>query len=116
MLDSPDPLKWLQGWYYAMCDGDWEHGFGPRISCLDNPDWSLEVVLSGTGLDKLSFERVFIERHEHDWIACWVENNSFHGAGGPLNLGELIAVFRAWAEPVLEIKDSPWADMIEGEE
>ena len=36
-----DELSWLQQWYSAHCDGEWEHGFGVTIATLDNPGWSV---------------------------------------------------------------------------
>ena len=39
----PDPdeaFNWLQGWYMAHCDDDWEHSFGVTIETIDNPGWN----------------------------------------------------------------------------
>ncbi|WP_255758649.1 Imm53 family immunity protein [Neorhizobium galegae] len=32
-----------------------------------------------------------------DWWTCWVEDNVFCGAGGPLHLRSLLEAFRDWA-------------------
>jgi len=45
-------LSELQKWYFAQCDGDWEHSYGVRIDTVDNPGWTLEIDLVGTNLDK----------------------------------------------------------------
>ncbi|WP_420596550.1 immunity 53 family protein [Deinococcus sp.] len=111
MLASENPLEWLQGWYYAMCDGDWEHQSGPKISTVDNPGWTLKVNLLRTGLEAIDFEKLVIERDEHNWIHCKVSEGHFYGYGGPLNLGELINVFRDWAQPHLVIRDFPSDDV-----
>ena len=33
---------------------------------------------------------------EHDWIACFVRDGGFMGAGGPHNLPEIVQIFRNW--------------------
>ena len=91
-----DELERLQAWYLSRCDGDWEHDRGVSIGTLDNPGWSLEVLLVGTDLEDRPFERRSLERTPNDWMECWVENSTFHGRGGPENLGEMIAVFLDW--------------------
>ncbi|WP_407539177.1 immunity 53 family protein [Deinococcus radiomollis] len=105
MLASADPFVWLQGWFYAMCDGDWEHGFGPQITTLDNPGWHFDVDLNETGLGNISFDTVFVERTEHDWIRCEISQSHFHAYGGPVNLTEMLTKFREWARPYLEVRE-----------
>lgn len=102
-LDSADNLTWLQGWYLAMCDGDWEHQDGLKIETLDNPGWSLKVGLHATYLENLEFEKVQVSRSKHDWIHCCRKGLSFEGFGGPLNLNEVVAIFRNWVTPTLVI-------------
>ena len=41
-------IEWLEQWYVAQCDGDWEHAKGVKIETLDNPGWLLTVDLAGT--------------------------------------------------------------------
>jgi hypothetical protein len=94
---AEDPLTWLQGWYLAQCNGDWEHQQGVKISTLDNPGWRLVVDLLDTPLEGRPFITVSIERSEHDWLHCQREGNSFTAACGPRNLTEAIECFRAWA-------------------
>jgi hypothetical protein len=48
MNDSENVLVWLQGWYAAQCDGDWEHERGVKIETLDNPEWAIRIDLEGT--------------------------------------------------------------------
>ena len=95
---SDDTLAWLQDYYLSLCDGDWEHGFGPKIGTLDNPGWTFEFHLEGTPMENVSFEPVVIERSEHDWIHCKVEAVIFKSYGGPLNLTEMLQMFRDWVE------------------
>jgi hypothetical protein len=37
-------------------------------------------------------------RTEHDWIDCSVDGGVFKAFGGPLNLTEILDVFRRWVE------------------
>ncbi len=89
---------WLQGWYTSMCDGDWEHAFGVKIETLDNPGWSVAIDVNGTNLYDRPFERVQVERDEHDWVFAWVEDWKFNIACGPTSLSEALWIFRKWAD------------------
>lgn len=93
---APGPLAWLQGWYTAQCDGDWEHQYGITIGTLDNPGWQVRVDLVGTSMHGVEMDRVEVHRDEHDWLVCWVENSVFESACGPTNLGEAVHEFRTW--------------------
>jgi|SRR6185437_6124886 immunity protein 53 of polymorphic toxin system len=106
-----DDLKWLQHWFLAHCDGEWEHGSGITIETLDNPGWHVTINLDFTELQSAPFEPIVREATEADWIHCRVIERKagpvpygepnfrrFEGAGGPLNLPEILATFRAWAE------------------
>ncbi|WP_425147541.1 immunity 53 family protein [Deinococcus sp.] len=108
MLDSSDPFVWLQGWYYALCDGDWEHGFGPKIYTVDNPGWRVNIALEGTGLEAVPFTKLVVERGEHDWIQCFRSDSHFDAAGGPVNLSEMLSIFREWAKPHLQVRHYPY--------
>jgi hypothetical protein len=93
-----DALDWLSRWYAAQCDGDWEHIYGPSISTIDNPGWSLEIELAGTDCDGRTLHPINHNfEDETDWWACWTENNVFYGVGGPLHLRSLLETFRDWA-------------------
>ncbi len=109
LLTSPDLLSWLQGWYFAHCNGDWEHNYGPSITpcitTIDNSGWTVSIALTGTRLETVPFELLFIEREEHDWVHCKVEQGYFVGYGGPGNLIEVINQFREWANPYIVIAD-----------
>ncbi len=91
-------LTWLQEWYLAQCDGDWEHERGVEIRTLDNPGWHIEVNLVRTSLEGVSFTPAKVERAANDWFFCEVASGKFKGFGGPRNLIDLIAVFRKWAD------------------
>lgn len=91
-------LKWLQGWYLEQCDGDWEHSYGVHITTVDNPGWLVEINLEDTDVEGKPFGRVAIDRTEHDWLRCWVNESTFEGACGAENLQEMLNVFRRWVE------------------
>lgn len=102
MID--DNLVWLLKWYYNQCDGDWEHGNGIQIATIDNPGWYLRISLEETELQNLQFQKIRIDRSEHDWFRCFIEDDVFEGVGGPFNLPEVIKIFRDWAESNLKEK------------
>ena len=91
-------LSWLQQWYTSHCDGDWKHQYGMRMATLDNPGWVVRVNLIGTELEEMEFPSIKNEKSEHDWVHCHIENGQFVGHCGPLNLVELLGMFRSWAE------------------
>ena len=89
-----DALKWLQQWYKENCNGDWEHTYGVEIGTLDNPGWYVNIDLTDTNLEDVVFEKTSIKRSENDWIYCCVKNNVYEAACGPLNLSEIIEIFK----------------------
>jgi hypothetical protein len=94
-----DVLTRLQQWYFANCNGDWEHSYGVRVETIDNPGWLLAVQLTNTYLEAAAFSEVKVHRaNENDWLQCRVEDGEFKGACGPLNFGELLSVFLKWAD------------------
>jgi hypothetical protein len=91
-------LNRLQSWYASQCDGDWEHDKGVSIDTLDNPGWRICINLVGTTLESRPFEEIEIDRTEEDWLRAWVEDGSWNGAGGALNLRELLTAFLDWSD------------------
>ncbi|WP_082475752.1 Imm53 family immunity protein [Rhizobium sp. Leaf341] len=92
-----DVLDWFSSWYEAQCDGEWEHGFGPSISTVDNPGRSLKIGVAGTDCDGRTLERITHKyEHEASWWTCWTENNVFHSAAGPLHDRSVLKAFRDW--------------------
>lgn len=96
-MTSIDELTWLQDWYLAQCDGDWEHEFGVEIGTLDNPGWHIEVDLVRTRLEGAPFPPAKVERTVADWFFCEVADGKFKASCGPRNLAEVIGVLRNWA-------------------
>lgn len=94
-------LKWLSNWITEQSLRDkhkWNPSNGVIIHTLDNPGWRLWVKINETNLSKANFEKIKIDRTEHDWICCFIEDEMFQGYGGPFNLPEILSVFRYWAE------------------
>jgi hypothetical protein len=95
-----DRVKDLQTWYLSQCDGDWEHQSGVHIETLDNPGWSVNISLVGTDLHGTDFKEVSDLNSEDTWIRCWIENNEWHGVGGPEMLNAILDNFLTWAQQV----------------
>ena len=91
-------LTELQNWYAAQCDGEWEHQDGIEINTLDNPGWRIVIDLDDTPLEGIAFEPVE-ENYEHDteWLRCWIADEKFQAAGGPLRLSRMLRIFLDWA-------------------
>ena len=98
MTDTGGVLAWLQQWYEAQCDGDWEHEWGVRIETLDNPGWTVRIDLEETPLAGRRYAGRTVRRGDTDWIMVKVQDDVFEAACGPLNLGEVLGLFREWAE------------------
>jgi hypothetical protein len=98
VTDGSTPLEWLQQWYLAQCDGEWEHHEGVTIESLDNPGWRIRISVKGTPVEGHPYERTIDERTEQDWIHAWLEGGEWLAGCGPLNLGEVVNLFRTWVE------------------
>ncbi|WP_329233855.1 immunity 53 family protein [Streptomyces sp. NBC_01460] len=97
MSEAEHVMDWLQGWYAAQCDGDWEHEWGVKIDTLDNPGWSVRIDLEDTYLEAHDFPRQDLRRGKDDWIIARTSDLTFHAACGPGNLTEALTLFRRWA-------------------
>ena len=104
---TDDNLAWLMQWYLDQCDSDWEHTYGIDIGNLDNPGWTLKIDLRDTALEGRPFTGVKHGEPADDleqwkrtvsWLVADVNENSFEGSCGPLDLPTLISVFRDWAK------------------
>jgi Immunity protein 53 len=91
-------LEWIQGWYVAQCDGQWEHEYGITIGTLDNPGWTLRVDLVGTSLEGTRAFREATEGGEGDWFQAEADGQTFAAAGGSRNLTDLVAAFARFVE------------------
>lgn len=93
-----DDFIWLQKWYHNHCNGDWEHDKRICIKTIDNPGWSISINLLDTDLENKVFKKINLSRNEHDWVFSEIRDHSFEGRGGPMNLIEILNIFRKWSE------------------
>lgn len=100
MAEVGGELSWLEQWYRAQCDGDWEHEWGVRIATLDNPGWTVAIDLEETTLSGRTYDGTDIRRSESDWVMATVSGDVFQASCGPLNLGEVLRLFRDWVTSV----------------
>lgn len=98
MADIQNKLLWIQTWFLAQCNGDWEHTYGVKIDTLDNPGWSVIIDLTGTMLESVSMTPVVNERTDDNWVNCSIVERQFRGYGGPENLLEVLEVFKGLSE------------------
>ena len=88
-------LNWLMDWYLNNCNSDWEHSYGISIETLDNPGWSIKIDLAETPLEKMSIKYSLKTIGKDEWIGYKVENQTFDGSCSPLQLENLISIFKA---------------------
>lgn len=97
----PDPdeaFNWLQGWYMAQCDDDWEHSYGVTIETIDNPGWTVRIDLEGTELATRPFKPRHRDYPGGDWYEIQVADGTFVATCSPLNLSWCMTEFRLWAQ------------------
>ncbi len=89
-----DMIDWLQNWYHAQCNGNWEHDYGVRIETLDNPGWSIEIDLVNTEVTMATLKWQLIEISTDNWIGYRVEDGKYSASGDPKKLDLLILIFK----------------------
>lgn len=94
------PVEFLQSWYQAQTNGEWEHVRGVTIETLDNPGWMVRIDLLGTPLEGQTMTEIRQERAERDWLVCTVEENQFRGQGDSFKLPAILEVFQNWAASI----------------
>ena len=95
-----DDLKWIQEWYRARLNSEWEEYYGIKIDTLDNPGWIVMIDVAETEYENKVFNPYILNNGENDWIDCKIENGCFIGAGDSSKLLEIVALFRKWIESV----------------
>ena len=91
-------LKWLEEWYQAECNGDWEHCYGVRINTVDNPGWWVEIDIEDTSLREKEFETIRKNINDDNWMICRTEDGKFIGDGDPSKLATILQIFKDWVE------------------
>jgi Immunity protein 53 len=87
-------VEFLQSWYQAQANGEWERVRGVTIETLDTPGWMVTIDLAGTGLSMAAIRE---ERSATDWLLCEVEQNQFRGQGDSQKLLAILEIFQSWA-------------------
>jgi len=88
--DLADVIHWLERWYVAHCDGEWEHQYGVQIDTLDNPGWSITLDV---GDEAVAFEPVEWEEGT-EWLYARLEDGQIKVACGPRTLRRALQVVR----------------------
>ncbi len=91
-------LNWIENWFLAQCDGEWEHSFSIKIESLDNPGWSLRIDVAGTEIQNLVIPYKLFEGTEGNWYGIKLENKIFEAFGDPLKLEFLLNEFKRIVE------------------
>jgi hypothetical protein len=91
------PVEFLQSWYQAQANGEWERARGVTIETLETPGWMVTVDLAGTVLDGRTMAAVQRERSAKDWLLCEVEEKQFRGQGDSQKLLTILEIFQRWA-------------------
>ena len=92
-------IQRLTEWYAAQCNGEWEHGWGFKITTLDNPGIAVDINLTDTPLAAVPFEEKKDKyESETEWMICSRREDRFEGRGAPCRLEDIILEFLAWAE------------------
>jgi hypothetical protein len=92
------PVEFLQTWFQAQSDGEWEQSHGVTIETLDDPGWLVTIDLDGTPLENRSMPAIERDISKLDWLVCEVDRNRFRGQGDPGKLLSILETFQRWAE------------------
>jgi len=90
-------VEFLQSWYRAQANGEWERSRGVTIETLDTPAWMVTIDLAETTLDGRAMATIHQERGAGDWLLCEVEHNQFRGQGDSQKLLAILEIFERWA-------------------
>jgi hypothetical protein len=92
-------IQRLSDWYVGQCDGDWEHGYGIKISTIDNPGFAVDIDLRETNLESVPYpEKTDSYDTEDRWMICRRTEVRFEGRCAPSRLEDVIAEFLHWTE------------------
>ncbi|AZP23332.1 hypothetical protein EJC51_19160 [Streptomyces aquilus] len=95
-------MRFVQAWYAANCDGEWEHEFGIKMATSDNPGWHIEIDVSETELEGVPVERVRRALPEGGWMISWSDGVVFQAACSPLALCYVDEFFRELVEDAVK--------------
>lgn len=89
-----ETLAWLQKWYLARCDGEWEFREGIKLLSVSNPGWSVEINVSDTPLETVGIPLTQFHNSADDWYGYFLDDALFVGSGDPTKLEVILQVFR----------------------
>ena len=93
----------LQDWFAQHCNGEREHQFGITIESCDNPGWWVKIDLTATPLEQQTFTPIYENVDERGfqkgpcWLACYVQDRVWNGAGDETKLERILNTFLNWA-------------------
>ena len=99
-----NPVEFLQSWYQAQANGEWERAHGVTIETLDTPAWMVTIELAGTALDGRSMVAVQNGRSPSNWLLCEVDHNQFCGQGDSQKLFTILEIFQRWASEAVKLE------------
>ncbi|HVT91662.1 MAG TPA: immunity 53 family protein [Bryobacteraceae bacterium] len=104
MTSEKHVLDFLQKWYLAQCNGEWEQIKGVTIETLETPGWMVTIDLAETPLENVPMEPVKVELGPNDWIDCQVETQQFRATGDSSKLIAILGVFEKWASRAQQVE------------
>jgi hypothetical protein len=99
-----NPVEFLQFWYQAQANGEWELAHGVTIETLNTPAWMVSIDLAGTALDGRTMRTVQDERSASNWLLCEVDHNQFCGQGDSQKLFTILEIFQRWASDAAKLE------------
>ncbi|EDP72128.1 hypothetical protein FBALC1_13542 [Flavobacteriales bacterium ALC-1] len=93
-------LDWIQDWFKANCDGDWEKDEVIQITTLAAPGWEVEIDISRTSIANLEIKWILNEINRHDWYGVKVKNQKFFAAGDANKLTFLLDLFKQMIDKI----------------
>lgn len=98
-------ILFLESWLkYVSSLNQFEDIGHLEILTCDNPGWWVRIHLEGTRFENCSFLPIMRNITQdkqpisNDWLACYVEDHIFNGAGGINQLHTIIQVFSQWIQ------------------
>lgn len=87
-------LEWLQSFFQASCNGDWEHDGGCKIESMSDPGWRITFHLAGTIYEDRTLDELHEENGPLWWLKCSITDARFVATCSPRRLGECIEILR----------------------
>jgi len=92
-----ESIEWLNNWYKANCNGEWEQSYGVKIETISNPGWEFSVDLMDTPYEGKTLSKKN-RVSDTDWYSISCDGVTFDAIGDASKLGVLIDLFRKFIE------------------